>query len=130
MVNKCLKECTKLGVTSIAFPAIGTGNLGYPNDVVARIMIDAISNFLSSHKSSTLNTVYLVTYLIDTYQAFQQELANQKLTPESSDSSLPQESYTPRRSAHKHGSRHVAAKASYPKTSQQAVRFGQFKFKY
>ena len=126
MVNKCLKECTKLGVTSIAFPAIGTGNLGYPNDVVARVMIEAISSFLSA-KSSKLNAVYLVTYMTDTYQAFQKELANQRLTPESSDSpmpSLPQESYTPRRSAHKHGSRHVGAKASSPRTSQQTVRFG------
>ena len=126
MVNKCLKECTKLGVTSIAFPAIGTGNLGYPNDVVARVMVEAISSFLSA-KSSKLNAVYLVTYMTDTYQAFQKELANQRLTPESSDSpmpSLPQESYTPRRSAHKHGSRHVGAKASSPRTSQQTVRFG------
>ena len=102
MVNKCLKECIKLRMTSIAFPAIGTGNLCYPNDVVARIMVEAVSSFLSSHKSSTLNMVYLVIFMTDTHLAFQQELAKQRSTiPETSYmplASSPQENDTPRRS--------------------------------
>ena len=124
LVNKCLKECTKHGVKSIAFPAIGTGNLGYPNDVVARIMIDTISSFLS-HKSNTLNAVYLVTYMVDTHRAFQQELASKKLIPETSYSpmsSLPQKINTPKRSSHKRSSRHVGATGS--PHSQQVFPLG------
>ena len=131
MVNKCLKECTKLRMTSIAFPAIGTGNLCYPNDVVARIMVDAISSFLSSHKSSTLNAVYLVIFMTDTHLAFQQELAKQRsTTPETCYmplASSPQENDTPRRSSRKRSSHPIAATAS-PQTvatgSQQTFHFG------
>ena len=125
LVNKCLKECTKLGVTSIAFPAIGTGNLRYPNDTVARIMVETISSFLSSHKSSTLNAVYLVIFMTDTYHSFQQELTKQRLTPEASYSLSPQEINTPRKSSRKHSSRHVAAMAPPQSiSSQQAFRLG------
>ena len=128
LVNKCLKECTKLKVTSIAFPAIGTGNLGYPNDVVARVMVEAVSSFLSSHKSSTLNAVYLVIFMTDTYHAFQQELTKQRLTPETSyvpSTSLTQGRDTPRRSSHKRSSRHVAATA-FPQSipNQQTFQLG------
>ena len=127
-MNKCLKECTKLRVTSIAFPAIGTGNLGYPNDVVARVMVETISSFLSSHKSSTLNAVYLVTYMEDTHRAFQQELANKNLIPETSYSPMPslsQDIDTSRRSSHKRSSRHIAATASPQSvSSQQTFKLG------
>ena len=128
MVNKCLKECTKLRMTSIAFPAIGTGNLCYPNDVVARIMVEAVSSFLSSHKSSTLNTVYLVIFMTDTHLAFQQELAKQRSTiPETSYmplASSPQENDTPRRSSRKRSSHPIAASPqTVPTGSQQTFHF-------
>ena len=74
IVQKCMKECTKPGVTSIAFPALGAGNLNFPSDVVAKIMIGEISSFLSSKKSTTLTAVHLVIFMKDTYQAFQKEL--------------------------------------------------------
>ena len=70
-----MKEGDKLGVTSIAFPALGAGNLRFPPDVVAKIMVGEISHFLSSKKSTTLTAVHLVIFMKDTYQAFQKELA-------------------------------------------------------
>lgn len=75
-VNKCLKECSSRGAASIAFPSIGTGNLHFPNDVVASIMVDEIVNSLSSQKSSSIKTVHLVIFMPDTFQAFQQVLGN------------------------------------------------------
>ena len=125
-MNKCLKECTELRMTSIAFPAIGTGNLGYPNDVVARVMVEAVSTFLSTQKNSTLSAVYLVTFLTETHRAFQQEFAKQKLTPETSYSlmsSLSQKITVPRRSR-KRSSRHAAATQSISVSSQQAHQLG------
>ena len=74
-VHKCLKECSSRGAASIAFPSIGTGNLHFPNDVVASIMVDEVTNFLSLQKTCSLKTVYLVIFMPDTYQAFQQVLA-------------------------------------------------------
>ena len=73
-----MKKCTKHGVTSIAFPAIGTGALHFPNDVVARIMVNEISNFLSSQKSTVLREVHLIIYMADTHKAFEKEVANLK----------------------------------------------------
>ena len=61
-------------MSSIAFPAIGTGNLGYPNDAVARTMIKAITDYMSSHKSTPITSIHLVIFMDNTYQAFQQEL--------------------------------------------------------
>ena len=98
LVHKCMKECVRLRVTSIAFPAIGTGNLRFPNNVVAKVMVEAISNFLSSHKNSSFKAVYLVIFMADTHRAFQQELAQLKSAPGTSYSSAapssPQD-YTP-----------------------------------
>ena len=80
-INKCLKECSSHNAASIAFPSIGTGNLHFPSDVVANIMVDEIINFLDSQKTSSIKIVYLVIFLPDTFQAFQQVLAASEASP-------------------------------------------------
>ena len=62
------------GAVSIAFPAIGTGNLGYPNDVVAKIMINVIFDYFSSNKASKITKVYLRIFMKDTFDSFQTEM--------------------------------------------------------
>lgn len=74
-IQKCLKKCDEKGAKSIAFPSIGTGNLGYPNDVVAKVMIKEIFNYLSSNKRSKINKVYLMIFMKDTFLSFQSEMA-------------------------------------------------------
>ncbi len=69
-----MKECIRLKATSIAFPALGAGLLHFPNEVVARIMVDEISKFLSSHKATPLN-VHLVIFMKATHAAFVTKLA-------------------------------------------------------
>ena len=59
---------------SIAFPSIGTGNLGYPNDVVARIMVKEVYDYLSANKKSCIDRVYLVIFMQDTFDSFQKEI--------------------------------------------------------
>ena len=83
-----MKKCTKHGVNSIAFPSIGTGALRFPNDVVARIMVNEISNFLSSQKSTVLREVHLIIYMADTHKAFAKEVANLKSYDSSSKSEV------------------------------------------
>ena len=47
-------------------------------------MVDEMINFLSSQKTSSIKTVYLVIFMPGTFQAFQQVLAGQG-TPDRSD---------------------------------------------
>ena len=65
-------------MTSVAFPSIGTGNLHFPNDIVAKVMVGEVHTFLSSHKSTSIATVHLVIFMPETHRAFQQEI--QKLS--------------------------------------------------
>ncbi|KAG5844860.1 hypothetical protein ANANG_G00167540 [Anguilla anguilla] len=48
MVKVCLMDAEKQRAKSLAFPAIGTGNLGFPKPLVAKIMLSEVQAF--SHK--------------------------------------------------------------------------------
>lgn len=49
-------------VTSIAIPAVGTGNLKVPPDVVARIMYEQVEEFSQTQLGTTLRDVCFVVY--------------------------------------------------------------------
>ena len=80
IIKKCLKEAQKRKLASIAIPAIGTGNLGYPRDRVAAASFDEVLTFSKNNPSTTLKEVHLVVYGKDlaSVQAFQTELQNKK----------------------------------------------------
>ena len=61
-------------MTSIAIPSIGTGNLRYPKEVVAKITVDEAVNFLSQKRGS-LEFIHLVIFMEDVYRAFQAVLS-------------------------------------------------------
>uniref|UniRef100_A0A8C1WAV4 Poly [ADP-ribose] polymerase n=1 Tax=Cyprinus carpio TaxID=7962 RepID=A0A8C1WAV4_CYPCA len=42
VIRDCLRTAETQGMASISFPAIGTGNLGFPKDLVARIMLTEV----------------------------------------------------------------------------------------
>ena len=67
-----MQTCSQLGMQSIAFPAIGTGNLGYPDDFVAKIVVEEISQSLMHNPTNIL--VHLVIFMESTYVAFRKEL--------------------------------------------------------
>ena len=48
---------------SIAFPAIGTGNLGFSKNEVAKMMMDAVHNFTQTHQ--TKMDVYFIIFPSD-----------------------------------------------------------------
>ncbi|KAL3864673.1 hypothetical protein ACJMK2_006335 [Sinanodonta woodiana] len=75
LMKKCLDQCEKDGYTSIAFPALGTGNLNYPKDVVAKEMFQHISTYSKDNPSSSVTDVRFVVYQRDlpTVQAFESE---------------------------------------------------------
>ncbi|WAR21770.1 PAR14-like protein, partial [Mya arenaria] len=64
-VKKCLQETDNKKLTGVAFPAIGTGYLGYPRDIVADVMFDAVTDFANNNPQSTVTNVAFILYPID-----------------------------------------------------------------
>ena len=79
-IQSCLKVCDQRGVTSIAFPALGAGALGYPPKVVASVMISTVQNYFQTNTTS-LRAVKFVIFMDNTYQEFQSFLASQSTVP-------------------------------------------------
>ena len=57
-----LKDADTTGMTSIALPAIGTGNLGYPSKIVAKLMYEAATTFYNENTGGSLNDIQFVLY--------------------------------------------------------------------
>ncbi|KAM3607106.1 uncharacterized protein V6R79_001842 [Siganus canaliculatus] len=70
--NDCLDKAEKASMTSISFPAMGTGNLGFPKDLAASLLLDALSAYSSAQQLQHLKEVVIVLYPGDkpTIQAF------------------------------------------------------------
>ena len=77
MIQKVMQECDRLKATSVAFPALGTGNLGFPEDVVAEVMVRTISGYLQQNLGATVKKVLLVIFMDSTHKAFQQVMSSQ-----------------------------------------------------
>lgn len=58
----CLNKAEDSGRTSISFPAIGTGNLQFPKDLAASLMLDEILAFSSKKQPKQLKKVVIVLY--------------------------------------------------------------------
>ncbi|KAI4805898.1 hypothetical protein KUCAC02_010493 [Chaenocephalus aceratus] len=73
-VTDCLQNASKNGYKSIAFPAIGTGKLGFDKKEVAAIMADAVVDF--AHSCQTEIDVMFIIYPSDdqTYKAFEDQM--------------------------------------------------------
>nr|KAG5698672.1 hypothetical protein BaRGS_022560 [Batillaria attramentaria] len=71
---KCLIQASNNQYTSLAFPALGTGNLNYPRDTVARVMFRVVREFEQAMPTTSLRSVRIVVYHKDapTIQAFRQ----------------------------------------------------------
>lgn len=71
-VKNSLFKTEEYKITTIAFPAIGTGVAGFPIAGCARIMLDEVISYLGT--KSHLQKVYFVLYDKITLQAFKEEL--------------------------------------------------------
>lgn len=60
--KKCLSNAEAEGMGSISFPAIGTGNLGYPKDLVASLMLDEILAFSRDKNPAKLQEVVIMLF--------------------------------------------------------------------
>lgn len=50
------------GFRTIAFPALGTGKLGYPYIPVAKTMMECVNDFGKQHPETCIQTVYIVVH--------------------------------------------------------------------
>ncbi|XP_043380894.1 protein mono-ADP-ribosyltransferase PARP14 isoform X6 [Chelonia mydas] len=78
IITECLQTAEQLSLKSITFPAIGTGNLGFPKPVVAKLMFDQVFEFSHKKNFQSLQDVHFLLYPNDTdnIQAFSDELQN------------------------------------------------------
>lgn len=68
-VWNCLYQATEDNMQTIAFPAIGTGNLKYPKEGVAETMINTVHEF-SDKCPTTLQSVFFVIFDDATLQVY------------------------------------------------------------
>ena len=88
-VIKCLKICDEKEISSIAFPALGAGNLGYPAEVVAKVMTKTVQSYLQVNRETTcIKNVKFVIFMDITYKAFQTFLSMVSVGNESTSISL------------------------------------------
>ncbi|XP_062591829.1 uncharacterized protein LOC134253316 isoform X4 [Saccostrea cucullata] len=62
VVRRCLSATEKHKFTSIAFPALGTGNLGYPFIHVAQTMLKAVNDYGKQFPNTCIKTVHIVLH--------------------------------------------------------------------
>lgn len=77
LLAQCYRRCLELavahGIHSIAFPAIGTGKLGFPVERAAQIAFDTVGQFLLNH--TTIGSVYFVCFDQDTLKHYEKAFA-------------------------------------------------------
>ncbi|XP_064806772.1 protein mono-ADP-ribosyltransferase PARP9 isoform X2 [Oncorhynchus masou masou] len=75
VISKCLSMAQKNRLSSISFPAIGTGMLGFNKQEVAKIMMDTAVKFAKQNNGTNMD-IYYVIYPEDTetYRAFEDKL--------------------------------------------------------
>nr|XP_014353896.1 PREDICTED: poly [ADP-ribose] polymerase 14-like [Latimeria chalumnae] len=85
IIKECLEKAHASQYSSITFPALGTGNLKFPKDTVAKMFFEEIKQFSQTNPNTTLKDINMVIYEKDTetYVAFQWELLLAKGIPAS-----------------------------------------------
>ncbi|NWH55873.1 PAR14 polymerase, partial [Geococcyx californianus] len=66
IITECLEIAEKLSLKTITFPAIGTGNLGFPVSVVAKLLFDKVFEFSSKNAVNSLEEVHFLLHPKDT----------------------------------------------------------------
>ncbi|XP_037535922.1 protein mono-ADP-ribosyltransferase PARP14 [Nematolebias whitei] len=75
----CLKDAERHQMTSLSFPAIGTGNLGFPRDLVSRVLLREVQLFSCRKSARHLREVVIVVHPSDdkTVDCFSREFSGE-----------------------------------------------------
>ncbi|KAK3577207.1 hypothetical protein CHS0354_030478 [Potamilus streckersoni] len=79
-ISKCLELGDKQRCSSIAFPALGTGGLGFPPKLAAKLMRKSVKTFKGKYSHSSLESIDIVIYggasnWKELMQAYKEELS-------------------------------------------------------
>lgn len=66
LISTTLTQASADGLTSVAFPALGTGYLQFPSGLVARALFEEIKSFSGSSPQTSVSRVLLVVHDSDT----------------------------------------------------------------
>ncbi|XP_042813141.1 protein mono-ADP-ribosyltransferase PARP9 isoform X2 [Panthera tigris] len=78
-VNECLQKCLELNITSISFPALGTGSIGIWMNIAAKIMFNEVLKFAKCHLKKQLTVKFVIfPEELEVYNAFSAEMAKSK----------------------------------------------------
>jgi len=80
-IRGSLQVAERLGLASIAFPAISTGIFGFPKERAAHIFFETLQDYFSTNPSSGLKLVRLTLYDRPTLTTFLDEAARLGLPP-------------------------------------------------
>lgn len=65
IVRFCLEEAEQLQMASLSFPALGTGNLNFPRDLVSRLLLQEIHGFSRRRRPRHLKEVHVIVHPSD-----------------------------------------------------------------
>src|SRR5262249_39502062 len=69
-----LIRARELEITSIAFPALGTGVGGFPAEIAADAMINECVSFIETGSAPSLKRILFVLFSTDVLAAFEKQL--------------------------------------------------------
>ena len=73
-IQGILRIAKQEGISSIAFPCLGTANLGYPASISAKILLNEVVSF-HVQNPSTIQTYHFVMYKDSDFDVFKEEYA-------------------------------------------------------
>uniref|UniRef100_H0WJD0 Poly(ADP-ribose) polymerase family member 9 n=1 Tax=Otolemur garnettii TaxID=30611 RepID=H0WJD0_OTOGA len=90
-MSQCLEKCLQENITSISFPALGTGGMRIQKEIAAQTMVEEVLRFAKYHseKQLTVNFVIFPAEL-DLYKIFCTEITKKSKIPYLSKYSFPQ----------------------------------------
>ena len=71
-IRNSLKEAASL--RSVAIPAVSSGQFGFPRDLCAKVILDAVVDFCRANPSCNLSEIHLVNHDSPTVKVFEDEM--------------------------------------------------------
>ncbi|XP_048839122.1 protein mono-ADP-ribosyltransferase PARP14-like [Brienomyrus brachyistius] len=82
IIQRCLTAAEKHKMESISIPALGTGNLGFPKDLVAKLLLSEVQAYSRKHAPKHLSEVDIILHPGDseTIACFRRQFGDHKQT--------------------------------------------------
>nr|AIC34781.1 poly ADP-ribose polymerase family member 9 [Cercopithecus wolfi] len=75
-VKECLEKCIEQNITSISFPALGTGNMDIKKETAAEILFDEVLTFAKDHVKHQLTVKFVIFPTdLEIHKVFSAEMA-------------------------------------------------------